>query len=217
MPTLVLASASPRRRELLARIGLACEVRPVTIDERPLPSEQPEAHVQRLALEKARAGARRLGRAPGAVVLGADTIVVCDGVLLGKPVDRDDGLSMLARLSGRRHEVLTAIATVATGPGGREATALSRSEVSLRAIGPDEAAAYWATGEPADKAGGYALQGIGAIFVEAVRGSCSGVVGLPLHETACLLSEYGIHPLPVGAEDDRVPDGDAMPTRDERS
>ncbi len=207
MPTLILASGSPRRRELLARIGIACEVRPVAIDEAPLPGEQPEAHVQRLAMEKALAGARRLGGAHGAVVLGADTIVVCDGAILGKPIDREDGLSMLARLSGRRHEVLTAVATVAAGPGGRQETALSRSEVSLRAIEPGEAAAYWATGEPVDKAGGYALQGIGAIFVETLNGSCSGVVGLPLHETARLLSEYGIRPLPDMAGSGSTPKG----------
>jgi len=192
MPPLVLASASPRRRELLAQIGIACRVRPVAIDESPRPGEQPDAHVLRLAREKARKGARD---GHGDIVLAADTIVVCDGAILGKPADRDDGLAMLARLSGRRHEVLTAVAIV--GPG-HERSAVSRTTVALRPIRPDEALAYWDSGEPADKAGGYALQGLGAIFVEAIDGSCSGVVGLPLHETAALLSEYGIHPLTEG-------------------
>ncbi len=171
----------------------------MAIDESRRPGEPPDKLVRRLAMEKARIGARRLGDTAGVVVLGADTVVVCDGEVLGKPIDRDDGLSMLSRLSGRHHEVLTAVATVPSGSGGRERTALSRSLVSMRVIGADEAAAYWATGEPADKAGGYALQGIGAIFVEALSGSCSGVVGLPLHETARLLSEYGIRSLPETA------------------
>ncbi len=196
---LVLASASPRRRHLLAQLGLDCDVRPVTIDESPSTGEQPAGLVLRLAIEKARACAATLGSDDECVVLGADTVVVCDGQPLGKPRDRDDGLAMLGRLSGRWHEVLTAVAVLDPADEGRARTALSRSRVRMRTIAPGEAAAYWATGEPADKAGGYALQGLGALFVEGIEGSCSGIVGLPLHETARLLSEYGIRVLPPDA------------------
>ena len=183
-----LASTSPRRRELLAQIGVRHDVVPVVVDETPRPAEAPAEYVLRLALAKARAGHALRGDRP---VLGADTAVVVDDRILGKPLDRDDALGMLARLAGREHRVLTAVAVV----GEREETRLSVSHVRFRPIDAAEAAAYWATGEPADKAGGYAVQGLGAIFVESIAGSYSGVMGLPLFETGELLRRAGIAPL----------------------
>ena len=195
-PAIVLASQSPRRRALLDQIGVAHEALPVDVDETAHPGEAPAEYVLRLALAKARAG-RTLR--PHRLVLGADTAVVVDDAILGKPADRADALAMLARLSGREHRVLTAVALV----GGREESRLSVSHVRFRRIGDVEAQAYWATGEPADKAGGYAVQGIGAVFVEQLTGSYSGVMGLPLYETAELLRRAGIDPLaaPDGASE----------------
>jgi septum formation protein len=184
---LYLASASPRRRALLDQIGVACEVVAAEIDESHRPGEAAQDYVQRLALGKAQAVWRRTAGARP--VLAADTTVVLEGALLGKPVDRADALGMLGRLSGRTHEVLTAVALV-TARGAR--AALSRSEVSFRAIGAAEAERYWASGEPRDKAGAYAIQGRGAVFVSHLSGSFSGVMGLPLFETAELLREAGI-------------------------
>jgi septum formation protein len=183
-----LASQSPRRRELLAQIGIRHDVIAVEVDETPLAGEAPAEYVLRLALAKARAGH---GLRPDRPVLGADTAVVQDGRILGKPLDRQDAAAMLAQLSGREHRVLTAVALV----GEREETRLSVSHVRFRPIDAAEAAAYWETGEPADKAGGYAVQGLGALFVESVSGSYSGVVGLPLFETGELLRRAGIAPL----------------------
>lgn len=184
---LFLASASPRRRELLAQAGLAFEVvSGVAIDEMPLPGEAPEALVARLALGKARAGAAALGpRGAGAMVLGADTEVALDGQVFGKPRDAADGQAMLLRLAGRTHQVLSA---VALRRDGRERVAVCTSLVTLRPLTPREAAAYWDTGEPQDKAGGYAIQGRAAAFVTRLEGSYSGVVGLPLFETLELLA-----------------------------
>lgn len=182
---LCLASASPRRRELLASIGVAAEVRPVDIDETPLAEESPEAYVLRLAREKAAAGGR-LTRLP---TLGSDTAVVCEGRILGKPADRTEAAEMLRLLSGRAHQVLTAVAV--TGPAGL-LDACVTTRVCMRRIEEREMTAYWATGEPVDKAGGYAIQGLAAIFVERIEGSHSAVVGLPLYETAQLLSRQGI-------------------------
>jgi septum formation protein len=187
MTALYLASGSPRRRELLEQIGVRFEIVAAPVDETPLAHEDPGAYVERLALAKARAGRRQTPR-PG-VVLGADTAVVLDGRILGKPLDRDDALATLAALSAREHEVITAVALVGEG---REVVRSVRSRVSLRAIGVAEAEAYWASGEPQDKAGGYAIQGLAAIFVQGLNGSYSAVVGLPLSETAQLLSEFGI-------------------------
>jgi septum formation protein len=182
-----LASASPRRRELLQHSGLAFEVvSGAGVDETPHDGEDPERLVVRLALAKAQAGAAALGeRAAGAVVIGADTEVVLDGRVFGKPRDAADGQAMLLALAGRTHQVLSAVAVVRDG---RARAALSRSAVTLRPLAPAEAAAYWATGEPHDKAGGYAIQGRAAAFVTRLEGSYTGVVGLPLHETLELIA-----------------------------
>ena len=192
MTPLFLASGSPRRRELLTQIGVPFSVVSASIDETPLPDEPPAAYVERLAREKARAGREQLlTSTPGAVccVLGADTAVVLDEQILGKPVDEADALSMLMALSGREHEVLTAIAII---EAERCETRVVRSRVSFRSISQQEAALYWASGEPQDKAGGYAIQGLGAVFVAGLNGSYSGVVGLPVCETADLLGQFGI-------------------------
>lgn len=183
-----LASASPRRRQLLEQLGLRFEVLAVDLDETPYPGEAAADYVRRLAGAKAEAAAARLGD-PAVRVLGADTAVVLDGAILGKPRYRADGLATLARLSGRRHQVLSALAL---WQGGRLHTALSSSEVSFRDISAEEARSYWDSGEPADKAGGYAIQGLGAVFVVRLEGSYSGVMGLPLFETAELLRKVGV-------------------------
>lgn len=182
---LVLASASPRRAALLSQLGLTFTVNAGDVDETRLPGEPVEKMVGRLALAKAEAAAR----GETLPVLGADTAVVVDGVLLGKPADRAEGLWMLTRLSGRAHEVLTAIAVVHCG---RSEVRLSRSVVTFRSISDAEAEAYWASGEPRDKAGGYGIQGIGGIFAERIEGSYSGIVGLPLAETEALLQAFGV-------------------------
>lgn len=188
MPALFLASASPRRRELLTQIGVPFSLLSVSIDETPDPAEPPDVYVQRLAREKALAGLALLDDA-SACVLGADTTVVLDQRILGKPMDKQDALATLQALSGREHQVLTAVALASqTGCVVR----LVSSRVRFRSIRPDEAEAYWASGEPQDKAGSYAIQGWGAIFVSALEGSYSGVVGLPLCETAQLLDAYGL-------------------------
>ncbi|WP_312960556.1 Maf family protein [Stutzerimonas nitrititolerans] len=188
MAALFLASASPRRRELLTQIGVPFELLSITLDETPLPAERPEAYVQRLAREKALAGLAAVGD-DSVAVLGADTTVVIDERILGKPADRAEGLLMLESLSDREHHVLTAVA-LAT----RDAceVRLVTSRVRFRRIERAEAEAYWASGEPCDKAGGYAIQGWGAVFVAELRGSYSAVVGLPLCETAQLLDLAGI-------------------------
>ncbi|MGE4534065.1 Maf family protein [Halomonas sp.] len=190
-PVLCLASASPRRRELLASIGVPVMVRPVDIDETPHHGEAAEAYVIRLAREKARAGAGH-GELP---TLGSDTAVVRDGEILGKPEDAAHAAAMLRSLSGREHRVLTAVAV--SGPAGL-LDACVTTRVAMREISDAEIAAYWASGEPADKAGGYAIQGLAAVFVERIAGSHSAVVGLPLFETAALLRRQGV-PLWEGA------------------
>lgn len=187
-PRIHLASRSPRRRELLAQIGVSHALLDVEIDERPRPDEPPEEYVLRLALEKARAGWARLDPARRAPVLGADTAVVLDGAILGKPRDRDDALAMLARLSGRTHRVLTGMALVSE----REQSRLSVSHVTFRPTSAREREEYWASGEPADKAGGYAIQGRAAVFVERLEGSYSGVMGLSLYDVAQMLEESGV-------------------------
>lgn len=199
-PKLILASGSPRRRDLLASIGVRCEVAPVDIDETPLANESAREYVLRLARQKARAGCAALmpQLAAGVAdtrVLGADTALALEGRILGKPRDEVDAREMLLSLSGRRHQVLSGVALCQGDAGGGMhcESVLVESRVTFRVITPEEAARYWATGEPADKAGGYAIQGLGAVFVSHLEGSYSAVVGLPLHETAGLLERAGIH------------------------
>lgn len=187
-PRLVLASRSPRRRELLDSIGLVHDVVAVEVDERPYPDEEPELYVERVARAKALAV-----EAGDAVVLAADTAVAVGGHLLGKPTHPAEARSMLRRLSGLTHEVVTAVAISA--PGAEPVSAVERTLVRMLDLTDDEIDAYVATGEPMDKAGAYGLQGLGAIFVEWVDGSPSNVIGLPLHVVARLLRAVGIDPL----------------------
>ena len=194
-----LASKSPRRSELLRQIGVAHEVVTAAgdegVDETPHDGEPPDAYVVRLARSKAEAGwahlcsAHATNNAPPHPVLAADTTVAIGDRILGKPGSDADARAMIAALSGRTHHVYTAIA-VASSAGIR--TALSRSAVTMRTIPPDEIARYVAIGESADKAGAYAIQGHAAMFVERIEGSYSGVMGLPLFETANLLSDAGL-------------------------
>ena len=190
MPTdfVYLASGSPRRRELLQQIGVPFRVVGAAVDEAVWSGEVPAAYVARLAAAKADLGWERNRDAIGPV-LAADTSVVLDATILGKPADREEAEAMLRQLSGRTHEVLTAVA-LRTVDGLR--SRISRSEVTFRRIAAAEARAYWDTGEPCDKAGAYAIQGRAAVFIAELRGSYSGVMGLPLFETAELLSEAGL-------------------------
>jgi nucleoside triphosphate pyrophosphatase len=187
-PHVFLASASPRRRELLTQIGVDYTLLHAEVDETLHPGEPAPDYVRRVALEKVRAGRALLSGDAAAPVLGADTAVVVDGRILGKPRDREEGIGMLLALSGRSHEVLSAVALGA----GREAVRVSTSRVTFRVLTPAQCAAYWETGEPRDKAGGYAIQGRAAVFVSRLEGSYSGVMGLPVYETAELLREFGI-------------------------
>lgn len=189
MTTLYLASASPRRRELLAQIGVSFTTHVVPIDETPQPGEAPAAYVERLALAKAQAALGTLDDRHDAVVLGSDTAVVLDGRILGKPVDREDALATLAALSGREHQVLTAVALVSDA---RAEARVVASTVRFKALDRTQLEAYWATGEPRDKAGSYGIQGLAAVFVSQMQGSYSAVVGLPLCETAELLAQFAI-------------------------
>ncbi len=182
-----LASESPRRRELLDQLGVRYDTVSQDVDEVLEPGESPEVFVLRLALEKARAG---FANSPGdRPVLGADTVVVLDEEVLGKPGDEGEALDMLERLSGQCHRVLTGVALVSDE---QEATRLSVSHVTFRNVAQEEREAYWASGEPAGKAGAYAIQGRGGVFVEHLDGSYSGVMGLPLFETGDLLGEFGV-------------------------
>ncbi|TBN44550.1 nucleoside triphosphate pyrophosphatase [Pseudomonas sp. BGI-2] len=189
MKVLYLASGSPRRRELLTQIGVPFCAISADIDETPLAQESPSAYVERLARGKAEAGRGTVVSAADFCVLGADTAVVLNGKILGKPVDEAGACAMLMMLAGQEHEVLTAIAVL---DGERCESRVVRSLVRFRNIARDEAAAYWASGEPRDKAGGYGIQGLGAVFVAQLIGSYSAVVGLPLCETAELLGHFGI-------------------------
>jgi septum formation protein len=184
VPRLYLASASPRRSQLLQQVDLPHAVRPVVIDETPRPGEAPAAYVLRLAEEKARALWAQLAPADRLPVLAADTTVAIEGAILGKPADRAELHAMLGRLSGRTHEVHTAVAVVHQG---LVTARVSTSEVSFRELSGAEIDWYWETGEPADKAGGYAVQGKAAIFIRHIAGSYSGVMGLPIYETWELL------------------------------
>lgn len=183
--SLVLASSSPRRLALLQQLGLQPLVRRPDTDESVRPGESADALVARLSNAKARA----VDASPDEVVLAADTVVLLDGDILGKPRDQADGLAMLMRLSGREHEVLTGV-SVKRGEHVSGVTVSTR--VRLAEITAGQARAYWASGEPCDKAGGYAIQGRAARFVEALHGSYSNAVGLPLHESARLLEAAGI-------------------------
>ncbi|WP_434695856.1 septum formation inhibitor Maf [Pseudomonas sp. Z1-14] len=189
MKPLYLASGSPRRRELLTQIGVPFTAISADIDETPLDHETPSAYVERLARGKAEAGLHSLQNGTDCCVLGADTAVVLDGRILGKPQDQADAKSMLLSLSGRDHEVLTAIAVL---DGQRCESRVVRSRVRFRPVTEQEAMAYWASGEPHDKAGGYGIQGLGAVFIADLEGSYSAVVGLPLCETFELLGHFGI-------------------------
>ena len=195
-PDIYLASKSPRRRELLEQIGLSYEVVEGEIDETPVPNETPEVYVERLAIAKSRAGYNSVMSKSGVVsapVLGSDTTVTIDGEVLGKPRTAEHAREMLERLSGRQHHVLTAIAlTVAPT---RVRSAVSSTSVQFRPLQTQEIDAYWATGEPADKAGAYAIQGKASVFVTRINGSYSGVVGLPLYELHHLLNTDESQPL----------------------
>ena len=189
MAQLYLASSSPRRRELLTQIGLPFHIVPASIDETPESGESAQAYVERLARSKALAGLNFLAQRADVCVLGADTAVVLDGRILGKPVDREDALAMLQALSGREHEVVTA---VAVADRDRCEARVVSSRVTFREVSVEEAERYWETGEPQDKAGGYAIQGLAAVFISRVEGSYSAVVGLPLCETSALLADFSI-------------------------
>lgn len=189
-----LASSSPRRQELLRQIGVCYRLLTVAVDEDRHTGEAPAAFARRVALEKAAAGWATLEAPRRRPVLGADTVVVADARVMGKPRDREQALDMLRALSGRTHQVISAVALV----GARHAVRLNTSRVTFRTLSDDECVAYWETGEPADKAGAYAIQGIAALFVEHLEGSYSGVMGLPLFETGALLREFGVR-LPASA------------------
>ncbi|MFQ5415815.1 MAG: Maf family protein [Myxococcota bacterium] len=189
-PLLVLASGSPRRRELLDRAGVAFEVLPAHIPEVERPGEPPAELARRLAGEKALAVSRRLGEHPRRWVLGADTVVALDGAVLGKPDDAQHALAILERLSGRTHEVVTGVA-IAVTDDAELLTAVVTTAVTMRRSPHDVLAAYAASEEPRDKAGAYALQGEGRRFVEQVEGSESNVIGLPVDETLALLAAAG--------------------------
>ena len=185
-----LASASPRRRELLEQIGVSYQLLSVEVDEALQVNESPESYVSRLALEKARAGWQLVENKDKKPVLGADTSVVINNEILGKPVDKDHAIEMLMSLSGQTHQVMSGIALVSEND---EKVQVNTSSVTFRDLSKAEIEAYWHTGEPADKAGSYAIQGRAAMFITRLEGSFSGVMGLPLYETAELLQNVGVN------------------------
>jgi len=192
MESIILASASARRQELLSQIGVRFSVRSQDIDESIRRGERADDYVTRMAQEKAESALSALSiskESSDGLVLAADTSVVCDTDVLGKPMDEADAIGMLRRLSGREHRVLSAV-TLATQ--SKQRTVLSESRVSFREISIDEARRYYRSGEPQGKAGAYAIQGYAAVFVELLVGSYSGVMGLPLFETAQLLAEFAV-------------------------
>jgi septum formation protein len=199
VPLVCLASVSPRRRELLEQIGVPHVLARPDVDEAVLPGERAADYVVRMARCKAHA-VRSHGT--GLPVLAADTIVVIDGHIHGKPANEEQGIATLARLSGRTHQVLTAVALAAATEVSHR---LSTSEVRFRHLTRAECLAYWRTGEPRDKAGGYAVQGRGAVFIEHLSGSYSGVMGLPLYETAQLLAAAGVPCWPDKVPEEAVP------------
>jgi septum formation protein len=194
-PRLFLASTSPRRRELLQQLGLSFDVLKIDVDETRRADETPEAYVERLARDKAHAGLAQVSA--GAVVIAADTTVALANDELGKPASLAEAYAMWARLSGQTHRVLTGVA-VATA--ARMESGVVTTQVHFRDITMAEQTAYWASGEPQDKAGGYAIQGKGAVFVRGIEGSYSNVVGLPLAETAAMLASFGFSIWDAGHE-----------------
>jgi septum formation protein len=195
-PPLLLASGSPRRRDLLASVEIPFTIEVPEVDETPLPGESPRDLTLRLARVKAREVARRVPR-PGGIVLAADTTVVVDDTALGKPRDRDDAVATLHRLSGREHQVLTGFCLLDQATGHEEA-AVARTRVWFRDLTPGEIGGYVDTGEPMDKAGAYACQGIGAFLIARVEGSYTNVVGLPLGQVIDTLGRMG-GPRPFGS------------------
>lgn len=191
MTDLYLASQSPRRRELLGQLGVRFESLTLSVPEEREAQEPPAQYVERLALEKARAGQARLRELelPPAPVLGSDTIGVCLGKVLEKPLGRDHALTMWRLMSGREHQVMTAVAVCSAE---REAVCRVTTTVWFRTLDEREMEAYWASGEPRDKAGGYGIQGLGGVFVDRIEGSYSAVVGLPLAQTVELLNQFQV-------------------------
>jgi len=192
--TLYLASASPRRREILDQLGLEYQLLPQDIDESRLAGESPGDYVCRLAIAKAEAALATVPTSGHCACLGSDTTVVCGNEIFEKPRDEADARRILQCLSGRSHDVLTAVALVSADHSD---VRLSRSRVTFRALSEDEISAYWFTGEPADKAGAYGIQGLGAMFIKEIKGSYSSIMGLPVLETVELLSAVGITALEI--------------------
>jgi septum formation protein len=188
-PRLVLASASPRRKTLLASVGVDVHVQPADVDETPLPDEEPEALVRRLSVAKAEA----VEAASNDMIVAADTVVVVDDEILGKPVDEDDARRMLELLSGRTHRVLTG---VSVRGGDRTETEVEQARVTMRFLSVADIAWYLGTGEPMGKAGAYAIQGYGSLFIPEIVGNHSGIVGLPLPLVDALLARFG-RPIPT--------------------
>ena len=188
MSELILASASPRRAEILQQIGVDFQIEPADIDETPMLQESPADYVKRMAQQKAQHVIDSI-TGSSSVVLGADTSVVLGYKIYGKPKNQQEAMAMLAALSGKTHQVLTA---VAMGNKQRCLLKFSTTDVKFRELDPKECLDYWNTGEPLDKAGGYAIQGLGAVFVEKISGSFSGVVGLPIEQTAQLLRTFNV-------------------------
>ncbi len=187
-PQFILASRSPRRAQLLRETGFMFAIAPADLPEQPAPGEAATDYALRVAIAKARAAQQAH---PAAISLGADTDVVLDGRILGKPADAADAAAMLAALSGRSHQVISAVALV---HGARSESVLTVTEIDFVRLVPEEIARYVASGEPMGKAGAYAIQGLAARFVRSLRGSYTGVVGLPLAETCDLLAAFGIRP-----------------------
>jgi septum formation protein len=185
--SLILASGSPRRKLLLEQLGISFEIDPPYVDESVVTGEAPELYVTRLSEKKARTVAGK--QDSEAVILAADTTVVLNGNILGKPESKEHGLQMLNELSGTRHDVLTGVSICR---GARVETFCVRTEVTFRHLGEKEIAWYWETGEPQDKAGSYGLQGAGAAFVETLTGSYTNVIGLPISETVLMLRDFSI-------------------------
>ncbi len=185
---IILASASPRRRELLRQVGLSFKTAPAHVDESALAGEKPEAYAVRVALDKARAAAKKFS---SGIIIAADTVVAIDGVILGKPVDAADAERMLNMLSGKMHRVITGLAVIDIGTG-KMLTRMARTKVWFRNLSREEIAVYVMTGEPLDKAGAYGIQGKGALLVEGIEGCYFNVVGLPLVLLSEMLKEFEV-------------------------